>query len=72
VCVYIYVCVYICECVYQVGVCLQVESCHEDWIPHISVGSKINKSSIVMRVGFLISHLDMRTTSWVLYQRVGS
>jgi hypothetical protein len=27
---------------YQVGACLQAESCHEDWIPHISVGSKIN------------------------------
>jgi hypothetical protein len=28
---------------YQVGACLQAESCHEDWIPHISVGSEINK-----------------------------
>jgi hypothetical protein len=57
---------------YQVGACLQVESCYEGWIPHISVGSEINKLGLVMRVGFLISQLDLRTTSWVLYQRVGS
>jgi hypothetical protein len=57
---------------YQVGACLQAESCYEDWIPHISVGSEINKLGLVMRVGFLISQLDLRTTSWVLYQRVGS
>jgi hypothetical protein len=40
---------------YQVGACLQAEFCHEDWIPHISVGYEINKPSLVMRVGFLIS-----------------
>jgi hypothetical protein len=57
---------------YQVGACLQAESCYEGWIPHISVGSEINKMGLVMRVGFLISQLDLRTTSWVLYQRVGS
>ena len=57
---------------YQVGACLQVESCHEDLIPRISFGSKINKMGLVMRVGFLIYQLDLRTTSWVLYQRVGS
>ena len=57
---------------YQVGACLQVESCHKDWIPHISVGSKINKLGFAKRVGFIISQLDLRTTSWVLYLRVGS
>jgi hypothetical protein len=35
---------------YQVGACLQAKSCYEGWIPHISVGSKINKMGIVMRV----------------------
>jgi hypothetical protein len=39
---------------------------YEDWIPHISVGSEINKLGLVMMVGFLISLLDLRTTSWVL------
>ena len=48
---------------YQVGSCLEVESCYEGWIPHISVGSEINKMVLVMRVGFLISQLDLRTTS---------
>ena len=52
---------------YQVGACLQDESFQEDWIPHISVGSEINKIGLVMRVGFLICQLDMITTSWVLY-----
>jgi hypothetical protein len=37
-----------------------------DWIPYISVGSEINKLGLVMRVGFLISQLDMRDTSCVL------
>jgi hypothetical protein len=41
-------------------------------IPHISVGFEINKLGLVMRVGFLIYQLDLRTISWVLYQRVGS
>jgi hypothetical protein len=40
---------------YQVGACLQVESCYEGWIPHILVGSKINKMGLFMKVGFLIS-----------------
>ena len=57
---------------YQVGACLQDESCYEDWIPHISVGSEINKMGLIMRDGFLISQLDLRNTSWVLYQGFGS
>jgi hypothetical protein len=57
---------------HQVGACLQAESCHEDCIPHISVGYEINKMGLFMRVGFLISQLDMRSKSWVLYQRFGS
>jgi hypothetical protein len=62
--IYIYIYIYIYESsFYQVGACLQVESCFEGWIPHISVGSEINKSGLVMRVGFLISQLDMRNTS---------
>jgi hypothetical protein len=40
---------------YQVGSCLQAESCHEDWIPHILAGYEINKLVLVMRVGFLMS-----------------
>ena len=56
---------------YHVGACLQDESFHEDWIPHISFVSEINKLGLIMRVGFLISQLDLRTTSWILYQRVG-
>ena len=48
---------------YQVSVCLQVESCYEGWILHISIGSEINKLGLVMRVGFLISKLDLRNTS---------
>jgi hypothetical protein len=39
---------------------------YEDWIPHISVGSEINKLGLVMRVGFNISQLDLRATIWVL------
>ena len=48
---------------YQVGSCLQVESYYEGWITNISVGSEINKLGLVMRVGFLISQLDLITTS---------
>jgi hypothetical protein len=48
---YIYIYIYIYglneSSFYQVGACLQVESCHEDWIPHISVGSEINKSVLL-------------------------
>jgi hypothetical protein len=42
---------------------------YEDWIPHISVGSEINKLGLVMRVGFLISQLDLRTISesWIFH-----
>jgi hypothetical protein len=47
----------------QVGACLQSWVLYEDWIPQILVGSKINKSGLVMRIGFLIYYLDLRTTS---------
>jgi hypothetical protein len=57
---------------YWVGSCLQDESCYEGWIPHIFVGSEITTLRIVMRVGFLISQLDLKTTRWVLYKRVVS
>ena len=43
---------------YEVGVYLQVESCHEDWIPHISVGSEINKLGLVSESS--ISHIQLK------------
>ena len=43
---------------YQVGACLQVKSCYEGWIPHISVGSEIKKLGLVSESW--ISHIELK------------
>jgi hypothetical protein len=43
---------------YQVGACLQVESCYEDLIPHISIRSKNYKLGLISEIW--ISHIQLK------------